>query len=58
VYIPKRGDAKQQRPIGVTALKDKIVQRATVAVLGAVYEPEFAGFSYGARPGRNAHTKR
>jgi RNA-directed DNA polymerase len=55
VYIPKRGDAKQQRPIGVTALEDKIVQRATVAVLNAVYEPEFAGFSYGARPGRNAH---
>src|SRR5919204_922280 len=45
VYIPKRGDAKQQRPIGVTALEDKIVQRATVAVLNAVYEPEFAGFS-------------
>jgi RNA-directed DNA polymerase len=55
VYIPKRGDAMQQRPIGVTALEDKIVQRATVAVLNAVYEPEFAGFSYGARPGRNAH---
>src|SRR6266702_4371694 len=44
VYIPKR-DGKQ-RPIGVTALEDKIVQRATVAVLNAVYEPEFAGFSY------------
>ena len=55
VYIPKRGDAKQQRPIGVTALEDKIVQRATVAVLSAVYEAEFAGFSYGARPGRSAH---
>jgi group II intron reverse transcriptase/maturase len=55
VYIPKRGDTKQQRPIGVTAVEDKIVQRATVAVLNAVYEPEFAGFSYGARPGRNAH---
>ncbi len=55
VYIPKRGDAKQQRPIGVTALEDKIVQRATVKVLNAVYEPEFAGFSYGARPGRSAH---
>src|SRR5437879_12983261 len=37
------------------ALEDKIVQRATVAVLNAVYEPEFAGFSYGARPGRSAH---
>ncbi len=55
VYIPKRGDAKQQRPIGVPAVEDKIVQRATVMVLNAVYEPEFAGFSYGARPGRNAH---
>jgi RNA-directed DNA polymerase len=53
VYIPKR-DGKQ-RPIGVMAVEDKIVQRATVAVLNAVYEPEFAGFSYGARPGRNAH---
>jgi len=55
VYIPKRGDAKQQRPIGVTAVADKIVQRATVMALNAVYEPEFAGFSYGARPGRSAH---
>jgi RNA-directed DNA polymerase len=55
VYIPKRGDAKQQRPIGVTALEDKLVQRATSMVLNAVYEPKFADFSYGARPGRNAH---
>ena len=55
VYIPKRGNATQQRPIGVTALEDKIVQRATSMVLNAVYEPEFAGFSYGARPGRSAH---
>ena len=55
VYIPKRGDTKQQRPIGVTAVEDKIVQRATSMVLNVVYEPEFAGFSYGARPGRSAH---
>jgi RNA-directed DNA polymerase len=55
VYIPKRGEAKQQRPIGVTTVEDKIVQRATSMVLNAVYEPEFAGFSYGARPGRSAH---
>ena len=55
VYIPKRGNTKQQRPIGVTAFEDKLVQRATSTVLNAVYEPEFAGFSYGARPGRNAH---
>ena len=54
-YIPKRGETTQQRPIGVTALEDKLVQRATVQVLNAVYEPEMAGFSYGARPGRSAH---
>jgi group II intron reverse transcriptase/maturase len=54
-YIPKRGETTQQRPIGVMAVEDKIVQRATVAVLDASYEPEFAGFSYGARPGRSAH---
>jgi len=54
VYIPKR-DGKQQRPIGVPTVEDKIVQRATVSVLNAVYEAEFAGFSYGARPGRSAH---
>jgi RNA-directed DNA polymerase len=52
-YVPKRG-GQQQRPIGVAAVEDKIVQRATVLVLNAVYEPEFAGFSYGARPGRSA----
>jgi RNA-directed DNA polymerase len=54
VYVPKR-DGQQQRPIGVAAVEDKIVQRATVSVLNAVYEPQFAGFSYGARPGRSAH---
>ncbi len=52
-YVPKRDG--QQRAIGVMALEDKIVQRATAAVLNAIYEPEFAGFSYGARPGRSAH---
>ncbi len=53
VYIPK-GDG-QTRPIGVPVLEDKIVQRATVAVLNEVYEPEFLGFSYGFRPGRGQH---
>lgn len=53
VYIPKRDG--RQRPIGVTALEDKIVQRATVEVLNAVYETDFLGFSYGSRPGRSAH---
>ncbi|KKM50668.1 hypothetical protein LCGC14_1555950 [marine sediment metagenome] len=53
-YIPK-GDGSQQRPIGIPALEDKIVQRATVEVLNAVYEVDFLGFSYGFRPERNQH---
>jgi group II intron reverse transcriptase/maturase len=52
-YIPKRDG--RQRPIGVTVLEDKIVQKATVEVLNAVYETDFLGFSYGSRPGRSAH---
>jgi len=52
-YIPKP-DGKE-RPIGVPVLEDKIVQRATVAVLNAIYENDFKGFSYGFRPGRSAH---
>jgi RNA-directed DNA polymerase len=53
VYLPKADG--RQRPIGVPVLEDKIVQRATVAVLNAVYETDFLGFSYGFRPGRSAH---
>jgi len=45
----------RQRPLGVPALEDKIVQRATVEVLNAIYETDFLGFSYGFRPGRNQH---
>jgi len=45
VFIAKEDG--RQRPLGVTALEDKIVQRATVAVLNAVYETDFLGFSYG-----------
>jgi RNA-directed DNA polymerase len=52
-YIPKSDG--RQRPLGVTALEDKIVQRATVEVLNAIYEEDFADFSYGFRPGRNQH---
>jgi len=52
-YILK-ADGKQ-RPLAIAALEDKIVQRATVAVLNAIYEEDFLGFSYGFRPGRSAH---
>ena len=53
VYIPKPDG--RQRPIAVAALEDKIVQRATAAVLSAIYEEDFLGFSYGFRPGRSQH---
>jgi RNA-directed DNA polymerase len=53
VYIDKSDGRK--RPLGVPVLEDKIVQRATVEVLNAVYETDFLGFSYGFRPGRNQH---
>ena len=53
VFIPKADG--RQRPLGVTALEDKLVQRATVEVLNAIYETDFLGFSYGFRPGRSQH---
>ena len=53
VYIPKPDG--RQRPLAVAALEDKIIQRAAVAVLNAIYEEDFLGFSYGFRPGRSAH---
>jgi group II intron reverse transcriptase/maturase len=52
-YIDKPDGSK--RPLGVPALEDKIVQRAAVEVLTAIYEQDFCGFSYGFRPGRSAH---
>jgi group II intron reverse transcriptase/maturase len=53
VYIPKPDG--RQRPLGVAALEDKIVQRAVAEVLNAIYESDFLGFSYGFRPGRSPH---
>jgi RNA-directed DNA polymerase len=52
-YIPKPDG--RQRPLAVAALEDKIVQRAVAAVLNAIYEEDFLGFSYGFRPGRGQH---
>ncbi len=52
-FIPKPDG--RQRPLGIAALEDKIVQRALVTVLNAIYEEDFLGFSYGFRPGRNPH---
>jgi group II intron reverse transcriptase/maturase len=53
VFIPKQDG--RLRPLGVAALEDKILQRAVVEVLNAVYEQDFVGFSYGFRPGRGQH---
>ena len=52
-YIPKEDGSK--RPLAVAALEDKIVQRATAAVLSVIYEEDFLGFSYGFRPKRSQH---
>ena len=54
VYIPKAGSTKQ-RPLGIPALEDKLVQAGLVRILGAIYEGDFIDDSYGFRPGRSCH---
>ena len=51
VFIPKADG--RQRPLGIAALEDKIVQQAVVTILNQIYEVDFKGFSYGFRPGRS-----
>ncbi len=53
VYVPKADG--RQRPVGIAAWEDKIVQQAVVTVLNEIYETDFRGFSYGFRPGRGPH---
>ena len=52
-YIPKADG--RQRPLGIAALEDKVVQQAVVTVLNQIYEEDFVGFSYGFDPGRSQH---
>jgi retron-type reverse transcriptase len=53
VYIPKPDG--RQRPLGVAALEDKVVQQTVVTILNHISEEDFRGFSYGFRPGRSQH---
>src|SRR5262249_9058683 len=55
VRIPKAGSATETRPLGIPTFEDKVLQRAVVMVLEAVYEQDFKDGSYGFRPGRAAH---
>ena len=55
VHIPKAGSATETRPLGIPTFEDKVLQRAVVMVLEAIYEQDFKDCSHGFRPGRSAH---
>jgi RNA-directed DNA polymerase len=55
VHIPKAGSATETRPLGIPTFEDKVLQRAVVMVLEAIYEQDFTNCSFGFRPGRSAH---
>jgi retron-type reverse transcriptase len=55
VWIPKDGQPQATRPLGISTLEDKIVQKMMQRVLEAIYEPLFLDCSYGFRPGRGCH---
>jgi RNA-directed DNA polymerase len=55
VHIPKAGSTTETRPLGIPTFEDKVLQRAAVMVLEAIYEQDFKDCSYGFRPGRSAH---
>ena len=55
VHIPKAGSATETRPPGIPTFEDKVLQRAVVMILEAIYEQDFKDCSYGFRPGRSAH---
>ena len=55
VHIPKAGSSTETRPLGIPTFEDKVLQRAVVMALEAIYEQDFLDGSYGFRPGRSAH---
>ncbi len=55
MHIPKGGSSTETRPLGITTLEDKILQRAVVMLLEPIYKHDFLDCSYGFRPGRSAH---
>ena len=56
VYIPKAGHPHKLRPLGISAVEERLLQAAVSRLLGAFYEPVFQDSPFGFRPGRSAHT--